>query len=91
MVIGKNTNEKLAPSASALNMPRPLSYISISKITTCIIAGAERRRAGRAGSPSDIEDRERNTEVWYTSFDRNEGKSSHQKPAHISSITCHKG
>jgi hypothetical protein len=80
MVISKNMNEELAPSTSAPNRPRPLSYIiSIINITTCIIAGTERRRAGSPGSPSDTEDRERNTEVWYTKFDRNKGKFNSSK------------
>jgi hypothetical protein len=34
-----------------------------------MMAGAERSLAGREGSPSDIEDLERNTELWYTSLD----------------------
>ena len=44
------------------------SYIKAEKIINWMIAGKGISRAGSAGIPRDIDDRERKTVVWYTNF-----------------------
>lgn len=55
-------------SRSSPKNPTADSYPKRSRIANWMKAGRGKRRVGMAGSPSDIEDRERNTVAWYTSY-----------------------
>ena len=67
MLIRRNTKEKLNPCESSLKIPAADSMANRVRISACTNAGAGRSLAGRGGSPREIEEREKNTVVWYTS------------------------
>ena len=60
----RKTSEKLSPSESSPNMPIPDSITRIVRIAPCTNAGRLRSLAGNGGSPSEMDERERNTVVW---------------------------
>jgi len=66
-LISINTIKTLIDSFSSPKKPKADSYERVNKMINCTIAGKGRRRAGKAGSPRDIEDRDKNTVAWYTS------------------------
>lgn len=63
MVMSKKTRKKLAPSELSLKIPIALSYARVNRITSCVTAGAGSNSSGSGGQPSEMEDRERNTEA----------------------------
>ena len=65
-------------SDSSLKTPMADSYIKIKKIRHWITAGNDISRVGSAGIPSDIDDRERKTVVWYKSFQKAKKKKKQQ-------------
>jgi hypothetical protein len=48
-------------------MPTADSSVRVSRMTAWVIAGRGRNRVGSAGTPREMEERERKTEAWYTS------------------------
>ena len=64
------TKKMLKLSDSSLKTPMADSYVKVKKIRHWIMAGNDISRVGSAGIPSDIDDRERKTVVWYTSFSK---------------------
>ena len=63
MLTSKKTRKKLAPSELSLKIPTALSYARVNRITSCATAGTGNSFSGSGGQPSEIEDRERNTEA----------------------------
>jgi hypothetical protein len=64
-LISRNTVVMLhASSASAGKTPTADSNARRRRIPAWMIAGRGRRRAGRGGTPIEIDDRERKTVVW---------------------------
>jgi hypothetical protein len=68
MLIKVNTVMMLSASDSAEKNPTADSNVNISRIRACRMAGRGSKRDGRGGMPIDIEDREKNTVIWYTSY-----------------------
>ena len=68
MLISKKTRKKLAPSELSPKIPTELSYVRVKRITSCITAGIGNSFSGSGGQPTEIEDRERKTVAWYTSW-----------------------
>ena len=63
-----NTKKMLKLSDSSPKIPIADSYIKVKKMKHWTMAGKDISRTGSAGIPRDIEDREKKTVVWYTSF-----------------------
>ena len=67
----KNTkNTFLVSLASGLppgKKPTADSYAKVANIMPWMIAGSGKSRSGRGGKPIEIEEREKKTNVWYTS------------------------
>lgn len=66
-LISRNTVTMLHASfaeGSDGNMPTVDSNVRVRNMITWIIAGREMSRVGRAGTPREMDDRERNTVVW---------------------------
>ena len=63
-----NTKKMFKLSDPSPKNPMADSYIKAEKIINWMIAGKGISRAGSAGIPRDIDDRERKTVVWYTNF-----------------------
>jgi hypothetical protein len=60
--------QKTMPGASASGKnPSPDSEARIAKRTPWTSEGIGIARVGRAGNPSESDERERNTVLWYTS------------------------
>ena len=67
-LISVNTKKMLRLSDSSPKIPMADSYINVKKMKHWMMAGNGISRTGSAGIPRDIEDREKKTVVWYTSF-----------------------
>ena len=63
-----NTNKMLRLSDLSPKTPTADSYIKVKKTKNWIMAGKDISRTGSAGMPMDIDAREKNTMVRYTSF-----------------------
>jgi len=61
--MSRNTKNMPPAARSSGIIPTADSKISVRNITNWIMAGAGRRRAGRAGKPIDMLERERKTVV----------------------------
>lgn len=66
-LISRKTVAILSPFESSWKNPTADSTARASRITPWKIAGRGNKAGGRGGSPIDIDDREKNTVVWYTS------------------------
>jgi hypothetical protein len=60
----RKTRMILGPFDSEGKNPTADSKVKVSSMADWRNAGSDSRRAGRGGSPIDIEDREKNTVVW---------------------------
>lgn len=67
MEIIKNTRAKLRPSDSSLKIPTADSVARMVTTIAWTVAGSARSLVGSGGRPSEIDDRDKNTDVWYTS------------------------
>ena len=67
MLTSKKTRKKLAPSELSPRIPTALSYARVNRITSCVTAGAGSNFFESGGQPREMEEREMNTAVWYTS------------------------
>jgi len=70
-----NTSQMLVASTSSPfdpspgpKMPLADSNVNNNRIQNWMVDGTGRNRRGRGGMPSDIDDRERKTFDWYTSW-----------------------
>lgn len=59
-----STTHSRTPNESAPTRPVADSTVRVSRIAACMMAGSEMKRPGSGGRPSEIDDREKNTEVW---------------------------
>jgi hypothetical protein len=66
-LMSRKTNMMLRPSESSEKMPTADSNPSVSRMKPCRIDGNARKRGGSGGMPREMEEREKNTKVWYTS------------------------
>jgi hypothetical protein len=67
-LMSKKTNVMLRPSASAEKNPKADSNVSVSRMKPWRIDGNARKRGGSGGIPREMEEREKKTKVWYTSY-----------------------
>jgi len=68
MLMSKKTRKKLTPSELSPKIPIALSYTRVNRMASCITAGTGNSFSGSGGQPREMEDRERNTVNWYTSW-----------------------
>ena len=68
MLINKNTIPKARPSSVSGTIPTPDSSARATRIPNWTIAGMGSSRDGRGGRPNEMDERERKTVAWYTSY-----------------------
>ena len=75
MLINKNTIPNARPSSVSGTIPTPDSRARATRIPNWTIAGIESSREGKGGSPNEMDERERKTVAWYTSYGRRRKES----------------